>query len=373
MGIGADIAQPVEQLTRNEQVVGSSPTVGFPSPPRVSSRRRVRAARVALAAAWCVLATLFGSAPVLAQPLAKPAARRPAARPATTPPKPVALPAVAEPAVPLPAAAEPPARTSAADTDRTGLRLVVLDPGHGGPNEGAPARFDTGAFEKTYTLDIAERVAAQLRAAGVEVVLTRTQDRPLDLQARVQIANRLGADVFVSLHLNSTERPGPVGHESFILSLDATDEGAARLARFENQEGGIVAGLAGGTQQPGESGTGTSSAVDDVLADLAANRAHRDAAHLAAAVQARVTPRSPFPNRGVKQAPFGVLKGAAMPAIVFEGGFLNHKDEGPWLVSEAGRAALAEGVALGVLDFGLAVLAPRRRGTPGSPAGAGTP
>lgn len=232
----------------------------------------------------------------------------------------------------------------------TGLKLVVLDPGHGGPNEGAPTPYDPGAFEKTYTLDIAQRAAAHLRAAGVTVVLTREQDIPLDLQARILIANRLGADVFVSVHLNSVERPGPVGYGSFILSREASDEGAERLAMFENREGDLLGQLQ--RSPDGQPEAAPLSAVQDVLSDLAAHRAHRDAARLAATVQRRLRAHTPFPDRGVKQANFGVLKGATMPAIVFECGFLNHPREGRWIISLEGRKALAQGLALAILDFG---------------------
>ncbi|MCB9525663.1 MAG: N-acetylmuramoyl-L-alanine amidase [Myxococcales bacterium] len=233
-----------------------------------------------------------------------------------------------------------------------GLTHVVLDPGHGGPHDGAPARFAPGRWEKEYALDIAEQVAARLRAQGVEVSLTRTDnDTDVGLRERVNIANRRRADLFVSIHLNSTERPGPVGHESFFLALKATDDAAERLAAFENAEGGVVDAHAAGEV--------TGDTASAILRDLTWTRAHHDSQRLAAAIQARVTPLSPFPNRGVKQADFAVLKGAAMPAVVFEGGFLNHRKEGRWLTTPEARTLLAQGVAEGILDFGREVLARR--------------
>ncbi len=231
------------------------------------------------------------------------------------------------------------------------LSLVVLDPGHGGSNLGAPARFHRGRFEKYYTLLVSRQAAAHLRAAGVKVVLTREDDRDMSLKARVGLANKLGADLFVSVHLNSTERPGPSGHETFFLSLESTDEAARRLAVFENQEPGTVNRAA---EAPA-----SDNAVADILLDLTRNRAHADAQRLASLIQGRMIPKSPFKNRGVKQAPFVVLMGAAMPAVVTEVGFLNHYREGKYIISEAGIKALAKGLAEGILDYGRLVHAPR--------------
>ncbi len=240
----------------------------------------------------------------------------------------------------------------------------MLDPGHGGQHDGAPARFAPGHWEKEYALAISERIAAHLRAAGVDVQFTRTDnDTHVELRERINIANRLQADVFVSVHLNSTERPGPVGHESFFLSLDSSDDAAQRLAAFENTEGKVVERFAASPVPAG-------SPAAAILRDLSGTRAHQDAQRLAAAVQRRVTPLSPFPNRGVKQAPFAVLKGAAMPAIVFEAGFLNHRKEGRWIISDDGQAKLALGVAQGILDFGRDVLSARQ---PPAPQGALSP
>lgn len=235
-----------------------------------------------------------------------------------------------------------------------GLRLVVVDPGHGGTNLGAPSRVHRPVrYEKEFTLKVARKVAADLRAAGVTVVLTRERDRDLSLKARIGLANRLRADVFVSVHLNATEVPGPTGHETFFLALEATDEAAKRLATFENRDPVSVDGDAAAPVPD--------DAVGDILLDLTRERAHRDAQRLAELIQQRLTPQSPFKNRGVKQAPFYVLMGAAMPAVVTEIGFINHRAEGRYITSEAGMTAIAGGIARGILDYGRLVVAPRAR------------
>ncbi len=230
-----------------------------------------------------------------------------------------------------------------------GLRLVVVDPGHGGANQGALARA-TGGWEKDNTLAISKLLAANLRAAGVKVLLTREVDLDLSLADRVKFANANRADVFVSVHLNSTERPGPVGHETFFLALEASDESSARLARYENEAGGgeTLAGL-----------PLRSDSVAGILMDLSQTSAHQDSQTLAASIQKHMRTRSPFPDRGVLQAPFIVLMGPTMPAVVVEAGFLNHPQEGKFVTSADGQARIARALADGILDFGRLVLSAR--------------
>jgi N-acetylmuramoyl-L-alanine amidase len=234
-----------------------------------------------------------------------------------------------------------------------GLHTVVVDPGHGGLNEGALCPM-TGQREKLYTLRIAKAVGERLRAAGVKVVLTREDDRDVSLADRVRLANEADADLLVSIHLNSSPAAGPVGHETYFLSVDATDEAARRLAAFENAE-------APTTQPAADPGAGDVAAI---LQDLDVTRAQRDAQALAAALDRHLASHSPYPARGVKQAPFAVLMGARMPAVVCEVGFINHKDEGRFVTGDAGEAEIAKGIAEGVLEFGRLVLAPREKGSP---------
>lgn len=239
-----------------------------------------------------------------------------------------------------------------------GLDVVVLDPGHGGTNMGAPARAAGTGWEKEHTLRITRRVAEHLRAEGVTVYLTRWADVDMTLANRVRYANAHKADVFVSVHLNSTEKPGPVGHETFFLALESSDEAARRLAAYENEA----------VDAPSAPAAATETNVADILRDLGQTLAHEDAQALAAAIQRRMTPQSPFPNRGVLQAPFNVLMGASMPAVVVEAGFLNHAKEGLFITSEDGHARIARGIADGILDFGRLVAEARKaRPTPPRP------
>ena len=225
------------------------------------------------------------------------------------------------------------------------LRLVVLDPGHGGSeNKGAPARMRPGKFEKYFTLILSEIVKRELEAAGVKVKLTRTTDIELGLSERVIIANKVGADVFVSLHLNATEKPGPKGHASFFLAPESSDEATRRLVKFENKDPTALKRIA--------SAPPVKPDISDILLDLTRHRAQFDSQRLAELIQERIAPVSPYPNRGVKQAPFGVLKGTTMPGIVCEIGFINHSKEGLYITSRAGLEDIGKAIAQGIIDYG---------------------
>ena len=94
--------------------------------------------------------------------------------------------------------------------------------------------------------------------------------------------------------------------------------------------------------------------------DLTRNQAHQDSQHLAGAIQRQLKKHQPFENRGVKQAPFNVLKGAAMPATVCEVGFINHPQEGRFITSQEGMKRIAKGIASGILEFGNTILAQKK-------------
>ena len=221
--------------------------------------------------------------------------------------------------------------------------IVVLDPGHGGANEGAPARYRAGQFEKDFTLPIARAVERLLKKEGITVKLTRTVDEEVALLDRVGFANRVGADVMVSIHLNSSKKPGPSGPITFLLSAEASDESSRRLALLENEEPTVI---------PRVSNVRTADPkVRRILLDLSRQKAHDDSVKLARFIQRHIDRKSPFTGRGVRQAPFYVLMGAAMPAVVAEIGFINHPKEGRFITSKLGMNAIAGGIANGILEF----------------------
>jgi N-acetylmuramoyl-L-alanine amidase len=230
---------------------------------------------------------------------------------------------------------------------------IVIDPGHGGVDHGTV--HDNGMVklaEKDVTLMLARGVARELIARGFEVTLTRTDDRDLALGARTQLANRLGADIFLSIHMNSTtpgSKHGTEGFETYILN-NATDASSKRLAHLENT---VI----------WREGIKTSQQADValILRDLRLDANLSESKRLACAVQSGVAashgkdgnkPRGGgWRDRGVKQALFHVLLGADMPSALLEAGFLSSPRDRAVVMSPQGRKAVSEGIARAIETF----------------------
>lgn len=215
--------------------------------------------------------------------------------------------------------------------------VIVLDPGHGGEDSGAMG--PRGVEEKNVTLALAKRLAAVLKEkTGATVLLTRTEDVFVPLRERTAFANRNNADIFVSIHANSTGSKGVAGVETFFLSYDPTDEDSRKLAAIENAP--AQASAAGGL--PDE--------LQEILVDLTHSAAHHESSALAEALQASLA-LTGGGDRGVKQAPFTVLSGANMPAVLVEVGFLSNPDEAKRLTAETGQAKIADSILKGITAF----------------------
>jgi N-acetylmuramoyl-L-alanine amidase len=238
---------------------------------------------------------------------------------------------IAEPSTP--ATANATTNTGAAGPAVARARpLIVIDPGHGGTNAGAPAAVP-GLYEKQVTLALARLLWEELTLRGYRVVLTRDRDVYLTLRQRVRLANRLGADLFISLHTNATTSHSQRGYETFVLPPEALNVDA-RALRLE--DGAVREGLDADTAL--------------LLDDLERGAAQEAAAALASAVQAQLrVVRGPEGDRGVRQGAMDVLMGATMPAVLVEVGFIDHPVEGRELadptVRERIAAALANAVA----------------------------
>jgi len=192
--------------------------------------------------------------------------------------------------------------------------VVVIDPGHGGEEEGA--KGPTGLLEKDVTLDIARRLKAQLETGNdVAVLLTRDGDATVALDDRTAIANHERADLFVSIHANASRRTGVRGAETYFLSYQATDDESRVVAAIENNAMGIDAGVQG---QPG---------LEMVLWELAQSAFLKESSALAEMIQDNLNDALDIRNRGIKQAPFRVLMGATMPAVLVEVGFISNAEE----------------------------------------------
>jgi N-acetylmuramoyl-L-alanine amidase len=220
--------------------------------------------------------------------------------------------------------------------ERSGPPPIVIDPGHGGDDTGAIAA--NGLSERDLTMAVARRLASELRARGHAVRLTRTDGEGRALSDRTALANRLEAKLFISLHANASNFSSVKGAETYYMSLDdqATDEAAAATARLENE--------AGARDEP-------QSDLDLILWDLAQASVLNESAELAVSVQTRLNALLGIRDRGVKQAPFVVLTGATMPAILVEVGFLSNPAEASRLAEAEHQQALAQTVATGVEAF----------------------
>ena len=214
-----------------------------------------------------------------------------------------------------------------------GIRTIVLDPGHGGSETGAIG--PSGVAEKELTLRLARSLKERLESGlGVRVVLTRDEDASLPLETRTAIANQNKADLFVSLHLNSALGAAARGAETYFLSATASDERAARSAAAENRP---AEGAAAGDDPLYE--------LQLMLWDLAQSHFLSQSQRLATLIQGELNSALELRDRGVKQAPFVVLMGAAMPAVLVELGFLSNPEEEQRLQDPAYRSELTAALA----------------------------
>jgi N-acetylmuramoyl-L-alanine amidase len=219
-------------------------------------------------------------------------------------------------------------------------KILVIDPGHGGVETGATG--PTGLREKEVTLDLARRVQRRLqRDRNLTVVLTRDTDRLIGLDERTAIANHNRADLFLSIHLNASPRSTAMGAETYFLSNDATDDDARTLAALENDASGVQDKI----------DTGADRNLDLVLWDLAQNQYLAESSLLAERVQWHLNALTGTRDRGVRQAPFRVLMGATMPAVLVEAGFLSNVEEEERFRSTDYRAKVAEAIEAAVREF----------------------
>jgi len=249
-----------------------------------------------------------------------------------------------------------PAKTASASS--RALPVIVVDPGHGGVEVGAVGK--SGLQEKDVTLDLARRLVALLAKQGVTAVLTRDEDKVMPLDDRTAIANQNRAELFVSIHLNASKRKVAVGAETYYLSTDATDAEARTLAALENKAyqspAAAAEGATAGEGAPaGEGATAPASVPDHglelVLWDLAQNSYLAESSRLADSIQKELNALTGVRDRGVRQAPFRVLMGATMPAILVEVGFISNPDEETRFKDDAYKDKIAEGIARAVTTF----------------------
>ena len=225
---------------------------------------------------------------------------------------------------------------------RSGKFIVAVDPGHGGKDPGA---ISNGIREKDVNLKIASYLAGELRAMGVDARMTRTGDTYLRLQERTELANRWKADMFVSIHANAL----PAGHhalgmEIYLMALP-TDKDAMRLALIENRD------LAADNDKKESA---ASDRRTQLLLSILGNMQQNAKIIESTTVAERLFgagKQGGLPMRRVAQAPFFVLRGATMPAVLVETGFLTEAREAKMLATPEYQKKCASALAGGVVSY----------------------
>ncbi len=227
-------------------------------------------------------------------------------------------------------------RISLAQQLGLGVGKIVIDPGHGGKDPGAMA---FGLKEKDIVLKVAKNLAHHLKKdMNAEVILTRENDLFLSLEERTAIANTNDADLFISLHINAHPSPQVKGFETYFLNL-STNEEAMRVAARENA-----------------TTAHQMSDLQDILSDIMQNSKIYESSRLAQQVHNSIaaglaTPPYTIKNMGVKQAPFYVLIGAGMPAILIELAFISNPEDARLLADDTFIDKMTAEISRGILEY----------------------
>lgn len=218
--------------------------------------------------------------------------------------------------------------------------LVVIDAGHGGKDPGA----GIGAVkEKALTLSLALALRDELlRQGGIRVALTRSDDTYVTLEERPAIARRLGADLFISIHADSTDGDGSaMGATVYTLSDKGSNEVAEKFAARENAA----------DQINGVRITGQSDAVNAILVDLSQREAQDASAQFARLILREGNGAMPFKYLTPESAAFVVLKSPDVPSVLFETGYINNTDDVARLTSPSGKQAFAAALTQAIKVF----------------------
>ncbi len=200
-----------------------------------------------------------------------------------------------------------------------GRQVVVLDPGHGFQDRGASGRH--GVEEKRVVLDIARRARVHLANAGLKVYMTRESDRFIELEDRSEKSGKWGAQIFVSIHLNSAASAAPKGIETYVLAAPGYPPTAASAG----------------------------SRVDRVT--FPGNRFDQSSTILGYSLQRALLEKTKSEDRGLRRARFVVLKNAPCPAALVECGFLSNPSEEAKMLTNEHREKIALAISKGILDY----------------------
>lgn len=220
-----------------------------------------------------------------------------------------------------------------------GVQKIVIDAGHGGKDYGAPG-YIKGVHEKHITLAIAKKLAAKIKKElPCEVVMTRETDKYLTLEERTAFANTQNADLFISIHTNASRSRRAYGIETYFLNF-ATDDAAVLVAARENA-----------------TSKKNISDLETILTSLMQNSKINESSRLAGYIQKSMCSHlkkkgyGRIKNKGVKQAPFYVLIGAQMPAVLIETSFISNSRECKRLTLPQYQQRLSEGIVSGIFQY----------------------
>jgi N-acetylmuramoyl-L-alanine amidase len=211
---------------------------------------------------------------------------------------------------------------------KSGMRILVLDPGHGGDDPGAIG--PGGYYEKDAVLDIALRVREYLQRKSIKVIMTRSDDTFIPLKQRAVLANKKDADIFVSIHCNSSPNRKVRGTRSYIYSRTASSRAAAEAARFENKK---------------------VNAFEFLLNDLRKGAFEYLSIEAAGYVQQTLVRTLALKWEPTERAPFYVLANTNMPSILVETAFISNPAEEDRLQTSYFRDKVAKGIANGIVEY----------------------
>ena len=231
-------------------------------------------------------------------------------------------------------------KTQARPSPQKRKKIVVLDPGHGGKDPGAIGRsFKT--YEKNITLSMGQELKRQLEAKGFKVYMTRSTDIFIPLRKRVAIARSYHADLFISLHADSTLNRKAQGLSIYTLSENASDKEAEALAERENKAD-IIDGMDFSDNSP---------EINDVLISLSQNDSRNKSSKFAGYVVNEMKQRVKLVSNAHKFAGFAVLKAPDIPSVLVELGYLSNYSEEKFLRQPAYRKKLGEAITKAVMRY----------------------
>ena len=251
-------------------------------------------------------------------------------------------------AAPQPDLGAPPPHPINREVFPLSIRKIIIDPGHGGTQTGAIS--ESGVSEKEITLDIGLRLRRLMEQASFEVLMTRETDRTMPLDKRVAFANATGADIFISIHVNWMEPRRIRPLETYFVG-PTDDPAAIRLAGLENRESGYS--LADYRQL-----------FEKVFIHMRRDESRRLAETIHTELYFSLREINPeLDNRGVKTAPFIVLVGTQMPAILVEVSCLSNEDEVKLLTSSDYREKIASALSRGIRSYAETLNRPEKKGS----------